>query len=61
MAKLTKAEKLALLQNLIELRIFCGYAIDDLIGIPLARFNFDAVEIAIQEMEKEKATIDGSE
>ena len=61
MAKLTKAEKLALLQTLIELWVFCGYSITDVIGIPLARINFDAVKKAIQEMEKEKAIIDGSE
>lgn len=37
-------EKKALLIQLIEKRVQCGYAIDDLIGKPISHFDYEAVK-----------------
>lgn len=42
--KYTAKQKLALLTELVELRIYTGYRIDDIIGLPFSHFNYDAVK-----------------
>lgn len=47
MRKLTTLQKKQMIAELIELRVQTGYEILDLIGVPLSRFNYDAVQNSI--------------
>lgn len=56
---MTTKEKKALLVELIELMLYCGYDISDMVGIPLSKFNFNGgVQSAIESYKKEKQKID---
>lgn len=58
MKKYTLKQRYHLLATLIELRVFCGYSIVDLIGKPLSYFDFEKIEIAIHKMQLEKDQIE---
>lgn len=58
MSNLKINDKKRLLVQLIELYIYCGYDISDLVGRPFAYFNYDAVINAIQGLTNEKNSID---
>lgn len=55
--KYTLKQKYYLLASLIELRVFCGYSITDLIGKQLSYFDFDKITDSIVELEKERDEI----
>jgi hypothetical protein len=53
----TLKQRYYLLASLIELRIYCGYSITDLIGKQLSYFDFDKITNSILELEKEREKI----
>lgn len=55
---MTPTEKRILLKEFIELLIFCGYDITDLMGRELSYFDFDKIKARIKDLEIEKKLID---
>ena len=55
----TAQQKRELLRRLVELMIYCGYDVTDLMGRPLSYFNWDNIENSIGVYNKEKREIDG--
>ena len=52
-------EKKKLIVQLIELKIYCGYDVSDLIFKPSTYFDYDGVKKVILKYKKEKKIIDG--
>ena len=53
-------ERKKLIVQLIELKIYCGYDITNLIFKPSTYFDFEKVKISISKLKKEKKQIDGN-
>lgn len=56
----TPEEKRKMLIELIELHIYCGYDISELVGRPLNYYNYENIAESIQEMQTIKDTVDGN-
>ena len=48
--KRTKKLKLIILRQYIEQLVLNGYDITPLLGVPLSRFDFDKMDLAIKEL-----------
>jgi hypothetical protein len=52
-------QKKKLITELIELKIYCGYDVSDLVFKPASYFDFEGVKKVILKYKKEKKFIDG--
>jgi hypothetical protein len=50
---MTPLEKRKLLVKLVELMLYTGYDISDLMGRPLSYFDFEKIKVAIKKYQKE--------
>lgn len=50
MEKLTPTQKKKLLAKMLELMVNMGYSIEQYVGLPLSKFNFEGVQKKIEQL-----------